>query len=207
MTISPKHLYIAVASLLVGLVLIIAASAYVATKMNLVRFQQVTEDMKPIHEEAKEEKKAAVKSEDQNQVVLAAVLAAIAKDRSQPVSTPVDYERIEKMIEQRMGAKAEVKPTDLPNAPSVTLDAKKLRDYMSDCDATTAKYSACTLTAQNFEKQYEAEVKDHDATKKELMAAKRAMKGGSFWARVKSNGKWFIVGGLVGGGAALAAKH
>lgn len=218
-TIKPIHLWIFAAILLLG---IAGAAAYVASAISVAKAEQVREDMKPIHQEAQQEKQSAqqqkqvaVSTEETNQKALLATLAAIAAQKQQPIATPVDYARIEQMIEERMGTKAVVKPDpSLPNAPSATMDAKSLTNYMLDCDAKSAKLNACYQSVQNIgdqlaasDKELAAEVKDHKATKTELDATRTAMKGGSFWKRFKSNGKWMIIGAGAGAVAASMARR
>jgi hypothetical protein len=205
MTPQTKHIYIAVALISAAL---IAVCAYLSTAKLVARADQVKQDMAPVHEQAAQQKESAVKAEDVNQKALLATLAAIAAQKQQPVSSQVDYDRIAQMIEQRMAVHAVVKPDPtLPNAPSATMPAKELRDYMLDCDASKAGLSSCQATVDNTAKQLAAEVSDHDATKKELAATRTAMKGGSFFHRLKSNSKFLVIG--IGTGAALgyAAHH
>jgi hypothetical protein len=172
----------------------VAVSAYVASKVNVAKAEQVKQDVAPVHEQAKAEKQEAKSGEDSNQKLLAATLAAIANQRQQPVSTQVDYDRIARMIEERMGAKATVKADpEHPDAPSAVVPAKQLRDYMSDCDEKGALLGSCRISVENITKERDAEIKDHAATKLELEAARKAMKGGGFLKRAKSNGKWAIM--------------
>lgn len=203
---SPKHLYIVGGIVALAVVLGLVGGAYVSAKLATVRADQVREDMKPVHEKASDDKQQASKAEDVNQKALLATLAAIAAQKNQPIQTQVDYDRIAEMIESRMGVKAEIKPTELPNAPSATLPAKQLRDYISDCDSVTAEYGSCKQTVSNVEKQLVAEKADHQATKAELVAERKARKG-TFWGRLKSNAQWLVVGGVVGGAAICGTGH
>lgn len=205
MTITRKELY---GIIVVVLLVFIGGCAYVSSRLAVAKADQVKQDMKPIHEEAAQQKESAVKAEDGNQKALLATLAAIAAQKQQPVANQVDYDRIAAMIEERMGVHAVVKPDPaLPNAPSATMPAKELRDYMLDCDASKASLTSCRSTVENVTNQLVAETTDHAATKKELVASRTAMKGGSFWTRVKSNGKWLAIGVAAGGAVVCGTGH
>jgi hypothetical protein len=204
--VSPKHLYIAIAVLAVALVGGLALHAYISASLATARADQVKADMKPIHEEATQQKESASKAEDKNQSALAIALATITAQKQQPIKTEVDYDRIEQMIAARLGVKAVVQPTALPDSPSATLPAKQLRDYISDCDETNARYSACKVTVENLNKQLDAETRDHQATKNELTAERKARKG-TFWGRLKSNAQWLVIGGGVAGAALCGTGH
>jgi hypothetical protein len=203
-----KHLYIAVAVLVAAIVGGMTLHAYVAARLDQTRADQVRRDMQPVHEQAQQQRQETTKAEDSNQKALLATLAAIAAQKQQPVSTPVDYARIEEMIEARMGAKATVKTdAEHPDAPSATLPAKSLNQYMLACDEKTALLGSCQQTSVNTQKLLDTEKADHAATKKELDAARVAIKGGGFITRLRRNAKWFVIGGAVGATAAVAARR
>lgn len=199
----PAHIYAAVGILALALV----GHAYVSWRIADAQAKQVVTDQQPIHQEAEQEKQTAVADEKLNQLQLAALLSGIAQQRQQPIK-PVDYGKVQDMISAAMQAPAKVAPNpDLPDAPSATIAAEKVRNYILDCESNAAKLEACGKSTDNLNRQLVAEVKDHEATKRERDAYKKAAKGGAFWARLKGNAKWFVVG--VAGGAALtvAIKH
>lgn len=203
--ITPRHLY--EAAILIAVALVI--HAYISTLVNTGKVQQVRQDVAPIHQEAAAEKKSATESEVQNQRDLTAALKTIADQRQQPIQSPVDYARIEAMIQAKIGGTAQVTSTPgLPNAPSATVSATNLRDYMSDCDSKTVELSSCKKTVIDTQALLAAEIKDHKADKTELDATRIAMKGGSFWHRFNSNKNWMIGGAVVGtvGGVLLTSK-
>jgi hypothetical protein len=202
-----KHFYIGIAVIAIALIGGMALHAYISNAVDRARADQVKQDLKPVHEEAQQEKTSAQKAEDVNQKALLATLAAIATQKQQPVQ-PVDYERIDAMIAARMGVKSETKvDPNLPDAPSTTLPTKNLRDYMLDCDAANVSLTSCRDTVKHAQDELKAEQKDHAATKAELEAARKAMNGGGFLTRLRRNAKWFVIGGGVGAAAGYAASR
>lgn len=189
-----KHIAIAVGILILALV----GHAYYVTSMNMGKLDQLKADLKPVHVEAAQERVTATKAEDLNQRTLALTLAAIAAQKQQPIASQVDYDRIAQMIQARMGAPAIVQATTTPDAPSATVSAKSLNAYMSDCDQKDAFLKSCRQTVADTQALLVAEVKDHAADKKELDQTKLSLKGGSFFHRVKTNGKWMTAGAVVG---------
>lgn len=199
-----KHLW---AMAIVLVVVIITCSAWITSHDASVRFQQTVKDDKSVHQQAQQEQQGAAKAEDQNQKLLAAALAALAQQKSQPVSTQFDYDRIREMIKAEMGVTAEVKADPQhPDAPSATLPAKQLRDFIIDSDACKANLSSCHQSVANVTAQFNAEKQDHDATKKELAEARKALKGGGFFSRLKSNVKHSLCGGSGGAVGVVAGQ-
>jgi hypothetical protein len=201
--ITPRHLFDAVVVLVAALIL----HAYISTQNNLAKVDQVRQDVAPIHAQAVEDRKAATSAESSNQNDLAKALVEIAKQKQQPITTQVDYDRIAAMIESRVGGHAQVNSTPgLPDAPSATVSAPKLRDFISDCDATAAELTSCKKSVDNTQALLKAEIMDHGADKRELETTKTALKGGSFWKRLKHDKNVLIVGGILGGGAVIALQ-
>lgn len=187
-----KHIYAAVAILLIGIAII---AAYVQSKVNVAQFKQVQKDEKPVHQEAQQQIQSAQKSEDSNQKALAIALAALAAQRQEPV----DYGRLQQMIDSRLaglqvkveGPAKDASGKELPDAPSsVTISgvgaAKQINDAILGCDESKVRLNACEQSVTNTESELLGEKKDHAATKAELAAAKKAAKGGGFFARLKS---------------------
>ncbi|MGH9523052.1 MAG: hypothetical protein ACRD3E_11035 [Terriglobales bacterium] len=192
---------------IVLVIVIIICSAWITSHDASVRFQQTVQDDKSVHHEAQQQQQTAIKAEDQNQNLLTAALAALAQQKSQPVSSQVDYDRIREMIKGEMGVTAEVKADPQhPDAPSATLPAKQLRDFMLDSDACKANLSSCQQTTANVTSQLNAEKKDHQATKNDLDEARKALKGGSFFSRLKSNLKHSLCGGSGGAVGVVAGQ-
>lgn len=187
----------------------IAGASYFNMRLNVARYEQVKADMAPIHQKAAEEKKSAARAEDTNQKALKKALAKTDELKRQPISTEVDYERVREMIAERMRTtKVEVTANpQAPDAPSATLPARNLRDYMADCDATSVALNSCRDSLRNLNVSLNAEKSDHEASKRELAAARTAMKGGGFWQRFKGNTKWFAIGAAAGGATAAILKH
>lgn len=200
----PWHIGAAVVAIAV---LLVAHAAWMSSTVNVAQANQVHDDMKPVHQEAQQQQQQAVRAEDLNQKALLAFMATVATQKQQPV-TAVDYSRIEQMIESRLGVKAEIKADpDRPDSPSATLPARQLRDFMLDADACKAGLVSCQRSVVNESLKFDAEKKDHEATKAELAAARKAMKGGGFWHNVKVRGKYLAIGAAAGAVAGTVLKH
>jgi hypothetical protein len=210
-----RHALILAAALILAVVGGLALHAYISTARDVARFDQVVKDEKPVHLQAAEQRQQAQQSEVANQSALTAALAAIAKQKTATLGEQ-DLQRIDAMITARMGAQAQPKAEvpkdaggqDLPSAASTAVNSKSLRDYMLDCDATGVELGSCRKTVGNLNAQLEAERSDHRATQKELQAAQAAIKGGSFWTRMRRGARHSLCGSAAGAtGAALGMKN
>jgi hypothetical protein len=93
---------------------------------------------------------------------------------------------------------------DAPEAPAVITvpqaDLQPLFDHLEDCRACQERLA----TAQQDLNDERAKV---SALMIERDAAVKAARGGGFWSRLRSNAKWFAIGGAMGAVAASAAHH
>jgi hypothetical protein len=93
---------------------------------------------------------------------------------------------------------------DAPEAPAVITvpqaDLQPLFDNLADCRACQERLA----TAQQDLNDERAKV---SALMIERDAAAKAARGGGFWSRLRSNAKWFAIGGAMGALAASAAHH
>jgi len=93
---------------------------------------------------------------------------------------------------------------DAPEAPAVITvpqaDLQPLFDHLQDCQACQERLA----TAQQDLNDERAKV---SALMTERDAAVKAARGGGFWSRLRSNAKWFAIGGALGTLAASAAHH
>ena len=94
--------------------------------------------------------------------------------------------------------------SDAPEAPAVITvpqaDLQPLFDHLADCHACQERLA----TAQQDLNDERAKV---SALMTERDAAAKAARGGGFWSRLRSNAKWFGIGGAMGALAASAAHH
>jgi hypothetical protein len=201
--ITPRHLFDAVLVIVAALIL----HAYISSSNNVTRFNQASQDAAPIHAQAETNRQTANTNEATNQNDLAKALVEISKQKNQPIATQVDYDRISAMIESKIGGHANVQATPgLPDAPSATVSAPKLRDYISDCDEKEARLKSCKQSVIDTKVLLDAEVTDHAATKAELKSAKLALKGGTFWQRLRHDKNVAIGGAVVGATAVVVVK-
>lgn len=91
-------------------------------------------------------------------------------------------------------------PANLPDSPSAPRglyfppeDVKPLFDKLADCKANELKLNTC---------QQEVKLQTDRAEHAETVA-----KGGSFFHRLKSNAKWFVIGAGAGAAALAISKH
>lgn len=93
---------------------------------------------------------------------------------------------------------------DAPEAPTVITvpqaDLQPLFDHLADCRPCQERLA----TAQQDLNDERAKV---SALMIERDAAVKAARGGGFWSRLRSNAKWFAIGGAMGALAASAAHH
>jgi hypothetical protein len=98
---------------------------------------------------------------------------------------------------------AEISGPALPAAPSASLTAPEVSAIAQQLAAgqkCASDLAACKsdLTDTGNQKQLLA---------KRATAAEQALKGGSFWKRLKADTKWLAIGGLIGGGLVAGVKR
>jgi cytoskeletal protein RodZ len=144
------------------------------------------------------------------QQTLAARVADLEKQRQQPVTAPQVVLDMSKVIPNLPQPATVVQPPpttqtvngkteEVPSAPVVQIpqtDFTALQNYRVTCDETTARLQACTLTAADSDLAMKAMTADRDNWK-------AVAKGGTWWHRALTAGKWV----LVGAGAGYAAGH
>lgn len=153
---------------------------------------------------------------DQAQVAktLQAQLATIEAERQKPVTPAQFVVDLSKALPQlpqaatvvqpaappatpgSSGAQAAVAPDPVVEIPAADLPA--LRDYKLSCDETGAKLDACQKTGADQGTQLTATQTQLKATKAERDSWEKAAKGGSWWHRTLTAGKWLLVGGTIG---------
>ena len=202
-----KHIYAAVALLVAGMV----AAAYLNSRSNVDRAEQVKQDV--------QQQIASLRGDLQKS------LATIQQDRQQ-VKTPEQVVRIipqyvqlptPPMVARRPDDNTPSTTTDsgLPDAPSKTAqdiaahrnvdhasstgvyfppeDVKPLFDSLADGKACGLKLDACQ--------------KESDLLTQRAKAAEKAMKGGGFWNRLKSNSKFLFYGAVGTAGILCGTGH
>lgn len=204
-----KHIYVAAAVVGVLIVAAIIAHAYIASGRDVAA--------------ADSARQVAEQQTKQLRAELAVQLAKIEADKKQAVTPQIIVQKIPEYITLPqppqlrtvdpsnvrrsicVEGKQDSEPFEaasnnfskLPDAPSQGLyfpeaDVKPLFDHLADCKANELKLAECKTENSLL------------TTRAEF--AEKAMKGGGFWSRLKSNGKWFIIGG-VAGAAAVAARR
>lgn len=144
----------------------------------------------------------------QGQADLAAKLDALEKARqiTQPAQIVQQLPQIVPLpqpiyMQAPQPAPATAVPNALPDAPKPQTDGSLIipKDSVQafwqhevDCKADSLKLDECQ--------------KSVPLLKNQIVADEKAMKGGSFWSRLKGNAKWFAVGGAIGAGA-VAVVH
>lgn len=93
---------------------------------------------------------------------------------------------------------------DAPEAPAIITvpqaDLQPMFDHLEDCRACQERLA----TAQQDLEDERAKV---SALMTERDAAVKAARGGGFWSQLRSNAKWFAIGGAMGALAASAAHR
>ncbi len=93
---------------------------------------------------------------------------------------------------------------DAPEAPAVITvpqaDLQPLFDHLEDC-------RACQEVIATAQQDLTDERVKVSALMIERDAAVKAARGGGFWSRLRSNAKWFAIGGALGALAASSARR
>lgn len=191
-----KHIYIGVAILAVAIIGGMVLHAYIGSVVGGATQQQLKSDVS--------------QRIDAMQAELKDALDAISKQK-QDVKTPQEVVRYipqyvnlpsPPIIQQGQGGENS-KPSEqhsLPDAPSSAQgvyfppeDVKPLFDKLADGKACELKLGECQKEIPLLEQR--------------ASAAEKAMKGGGFWRRLKSNSKWFVIGGITGAAAVAATRR
>lgn len=195
MTISRKEFYIA---LVVLLLVVIGLAAYMRSHDEVTRAEQVKSDV---------QKQIADLRSD-----LKDTLVAIQKDKEQ-VKTPAQIVQAVPrytpdvrpilVIPNGVPTQPSSVPTvSLADAPSTikpgslviaSSDVPAYWNSVTKCAEDSAKLAACDKQVPLLTQRAEA--------------AEKAMHGGGFWNRLKSNGKWLAIGGALGAGAVVATRR
>lgn len=85
-------------------------------------------------------------------------------------------------------------------------DLPFLRDVVENCKECNVKLATAQADLQSRDERLHLAGEQLSATQKQRDAALKALKGGSFWTRLKRNTRWFLIGGLAGG-ALVYATH
>ena len=186
-----KHLWSIAA--LIAAALIVAA--YINSHGNVIRAEQVKSDV---------QKQISVMKDD-----LRAQLESI-RAQKESTKTPEQIVRVIPQYVQLPSAPVVTSPPDvkpvaasetqnpLPNAPSAGVyfppeDVKPLFDKLADAKACDLKLNECT--------------KENGLLETRAKAAEKAMHGGGFWSKLKSNSKWFVIGGGAAAGLLCGTGH
>jgi hypothetical protein len=96
-----------------------------------------------------------------------------------------------------------------PNAQAAipTADLPALRDYVEKCQECEARLPGAQQDALSKAEQLRQAGIQLSAVEKERDGYRQALKGGTFWTRVKRNAKWLLVGAAAGGVAVCASGH
>jgi hypothetical protein len=93
---------------------------------------------------------------------------------------------------------------DAPEAPAIITvpqsDFKPLFDRLEDCRACQQRLATAQQDLQDERAKVSALTIERDASLK-------AARGGRFWSRLRSEAKWFAIGGAMGALAASAARR
>ncbi len=193
---SPKHIYIAVGAV----VLALAGHAYVSSRGNTIRAQQVRDDVA--------QQITGLRTD------LSTELAKIKADKKQVKTSAQIVQRLPQYIPLPKPIFLQP-PETVPTHPTHSVLAGLLPDAPS-----ASQGSALVIPAESVTAFWEHETScKEDALKlgecrqelplikKRAVAAEKAMKGGGFWTRLKANSKWLVFGAASGVAAACATGH
>lgn len=98
-------------------------------------------------------------------------------------------------------------PTPDATAQIPQADLPALRDYAESCGECRTKLATAQQDAASRSRQLQLAGEQLSAMQNERDAAVKAAKGGGFWRRLKSNAKWFAIGGGAAASALCGAGH
>ena len=164
-------------------------------------------------DQARQQAAAAIADEAKIASDLQAKLAAIEKQKEQPVTAPQFVIDLNKAIPNLPQPVTIVEPTQDPNrrpdspapAPAVQIpgaDLQDLKAYALNCDANSAKLEACTKTSADQVAELNAAKTELWAMQKDRDAWKSAAGKGNLWQKLGKRVKCLaIVGGVSAAGA------
>jgi hypothetical protein len=98
-------------------------------------------------------------------------------------------------------------PTPNAIATIPQADLPKLRDTIETCQLNAVKLTACAADLASRDAQLKIAGEQLSAVERERDAYQTALKGGTFWIRLKRAGKWVAFGAVAGGVALAVSGH
>jgi hypothetical protein len=213
MTLTPRAKWEIVGAIAAALVLAIVASSWLGAREDQIRMKATIDAQNQVIASAQKQAKDIQDAEDARDKATAASVAAIQSAAAKQV-TPAE---IAAWIPKQLGVPQPITlqvpaPTAQNPSPNATAsipeaDLPALRDTITACQTCSVKLSTAQADLSSRDQQAALAQKQIDALKTERDVAVRASKGGGFWSRVKSKGKWFIIGGAVAGAAICGTGH
>lgn len=195
---SPKHIYAAVGILALALIGGMALHAYIGTLEGAARHDQLKQD---IAEQVKglegrlESKLEAIKHDENT--VKTPLQVAQAVPRYTPDVRPILI--IPNGPQTIPSSSPAIK---LEDAPSKVKEG----DFIIPREQVPAYWASVTKCAKDSA-QLEACSGKLPLETKRANDAETQLKGGGFWRRLKSNGKWLAIGSALGAGAVVATRR
>lgn len=193
--ITPRHLFIAVAVL----VLALAGHAYISTVAGTAKAEQVKADVT--------QQISTLRND------LAGELTKIKADRAQAKTPQQIVQRLPQyitlpkpIIVQGPQPVAVAGETHLPDAPTPQTAGANQGGLLIPAESVSSFWTHETQCQEDSLNLAECK-KELPLLTQRAQAAETAMKGGSFWKRTKANAKWLVVGGLVGAGAVAVVRR
>lgn len=196
---------LSIALLVVGKLWLDAHDARLKAEAQNAPLQKTVQDQAKVISDAQAQMK-------QNQAILDAQLAAIAKERTIVVTPQAAVQALPQIVPNLpVQPTVQATPTPAnPQAQSIVIpqeDLPSFQNYVLDCKEKDAKLSACSLNQAAMQTEIDAKNKQIEAETQEAENWKKAAKG-TFWGKLGHLGK--CLGGsaiLAGAGAVMDSKH
>lgn len=175
-----------------------------------LKAESVQATQKLVFAEAQQKIDAANADKAQVAAALARSTADLEAQKKQPIAPAQFVVDLNKLIPNmpapatvvQTAATATTPATETVQIPAADLQA--IKAYKLECDETGARLNACQLSTAADAERFDAQATQLKATETERDTWKATAKGGTFWHRALTAGKWIVIGGAVG---YLAGKH
>jgi hypothetical protein len=196
-------------------VLVIVGASWVGAREEAIRAKATVDAQQTVIAAAEKQAKDLVTAEAERDRLTAVNVAALQAAAAKQVTPAQIAAWIPQQLQQLPGTPITLSiPTATAQNPTPDAiaripqaDLPGLRDQIEKCQECGVKLATAQQDATSKDQRLLLAGQELSAVSVERDAYKKAAKGGGFWSRVKSKGKWFAIGAGVAAGALCGTGH
>lgn len=192
----------AIATLTAACLGIMVARAWKASRQSAGDMRVVFRAQAPAFEQARRDELQRDRALSKNLAAISRAKRAVKKPADIAKRLPAAFPPLPHPLAVSLPPRASL--PDAPEAPAIITvpqsDLQPLFDRLEDCRACQERLATAQQDLQDERAKVSALTIERDA-------ALKAARGGGFWSRIRSEAKWFAIGGAMGALAASAARR